>query len=123
MIPVLTAADVKRQDAEAAARGIVVDTLMRAAGTAVAHAAIDLLGGAYGARVVVVCGKGNNGGDGLVAARALARRGSHVTVCLAAGEPQDGPAARALRAYDARLVPVDRLDDVLASADLGVDAL
>jgi len=63
MIPVLTAADVKRQDAAASERGVAVDTLMHAAGTAVAHAAIDLLGGAYGARVVVACGKGNNGGD------------------------------------------------------------
>ena len=41
---------------------------MHRAGTAVAHAALRLLGGAYGRRVVVVAGKGSNGADGRVAA-------------------------------------------------------
>ncbi len=50
------------------------------AGTAVAVAALDLLGGAYGRRVVVIAGKGNNGADGRVAAALLARRGARVTV-------------------------------------------
>lgn len=41
-----------------------------------------MAGGAYGRRAVVVCGKGNNGGDGLVAARYLERWGMGVTVVL-----------------------------------------
>jgi NAD(P)H-hydrate epimerase len=123
MIPVLTAADVKSQDEAASERGIAVDALMRAAGTAVAHAAIELLGGAYGARIVVVCGKGNNGGDGLVAARALARRGARVTASLPLGPANEGAAARALAAYGGDVVALDALPNVLAGADLAIDAI
>jgi NAD(P)H-hydrate epimerase len=43
------------------------------------------MGGGYGRRVVLVCGRGNNGADGRVAARLLARRGTRVRV-VAPGE-------------------------------------
>lgn len=46
--------------------------LMERAGEAVARAARDMLTAAGGRRVAILCGKGNNGGDGLVAARRLA---------------------------------------------------
>src|SRR4051812_36155285 len=52
--------------------------LIERAGTAVARVALEELGGAYGRRVVVVCGKGNNGNDGRVAARLLRTRGVRV---------------------------------------------
>ena len=39
-------------------------------------------------RLLVVCGKGNNGGDGFVIARAAAKDGWSVTVLLAEGEPK-----------------------------------
>jgi NAD(P)H-hydrate epimerase len=55
---------------------------MEAAGREVADAALRLVGGAYGRRAVVVCGKGNNGGDGLVAARYLERAGVRTTALL-----------------------------------------
>src|SRR5579875_3595832 len=48
------------------------DQLVRRAGWAVAAEALSMLGGAYGRRVVVVAGKGNNGNDGRVAAAVLA---------------------------------------------------
>ena len=51
----------------------------------------DLLGGAYGRRVVVIAGKGNNGADGRVAAGLLARRGARVT----RGRPRRGRAPSA----------------------------
>jgi hydroxyethylthiazole kinase-like uncharacterized protein yjeF len=76
--------------ADAAALSTVShETLVGRAGTAVGVAALRLLGGAYGRRVIVVVGKGSNGADGLVAAALLARRGVRVTVIAAA----DGPAA------------------------------
>jgi len=63
------------------------ETLVTRAGTAVAHAALRMLGGAYGRRVVVVVGKGSNGADGRVAASVLSRRGARVRVIEAADAP------------------------------------
>jgi NAD(P)H-hydrate epimerase len=67
------------------------ETLVGRAGTAVAHEALALLGGAYGRRVVVVAGKGSNGADGRVAAAVLARRGARVRVLDAAVAPAQLP--------------------------------
>ena len=61
--------------------------LVERAGTAVATWALRLLGGAYGRRVVVVAGKGNNGADGRVAAARLRERGARVVVIEAAEAP------------------------------------
>ena len=60
-------------------RKIASLTLMEAAGAAVAEAAEEV---AAGASASVVCGKGNNGGDGLVAARHLAAAGFDVETLL-----------------------------------------
>ena len=54
--------------------------LMDRAAFACAVTALRMLGGGYGTRVVVVAGKGNNGGDGVVCAEHLRRRGAAVTV-------------------------------------------
>ena len=56
-----------------------VEFSMERAGLAVALAAVAM-GAAYGRRVVVLAGPGNNGGDGYVAARYLRRRGVAVEV-------------------------------------------
>src|SRR3978361_2008636 len=57
--------------------------LMERAGQAVAQAAVRLIGEHLPrARVAVLCGPGNNGGDGFVAARHLAQRGLEVTIGL-----------------------------------------
>jgi ADP-dependent NAD(P)H-hydrate dehydratase / NAD(P)H-hydrate epimerase len=61
-----------------AASPIGLEVLIERAGAAVARVALEQLGGAYGRRVVVVCGKGNNGADGRVAARQLRARGVRV---------------------------------------------
>jgi ADP-dependent NAD(P)H-hydrate dehydratase / NAD(P)H-hydrate epimerase len=73
---VLTATEYRRVD-----QGYQGDlaTAMERAGHAVALAAARH-GAGYGARVVVLAGPGNNGGDGYVAARHLKQRGAHVTV-------------------------------------------
>ena len=119
MKPVLTPAQAVELDRAAQARGIPAEVLMERAGRGVAQAAVDLVGGTYGRRAVVVCGKGNNGGDGLVAARHLARWGMGVAVVMIE-VPEDlrEPAAtnlERLRAEtSARILTADRLPHELA---------
>ena len=72
MIPIVTPEEMGAIDRGRARAGRGAD---RAGRAAVARAALDMLGGAYGRRVVVVAGKGNNGNDGRDAARRLRRRG------------------------------------------------
>ncbi len=77
-----------RADEAAVSSGTPVEVLMERAGRALARAAIRVAGGRYGRRVLVLCGKGNNGGDGLVSARVLAGEGLSVrTVRLFEGDP------------------------------------
>ncbi|HEY4402572.1 MAG TPA: NAD(P)H-hydrate epimerase, partial [Acidimicrobiia bacterium] len=80
MRPVLTPAEMGEADRRTIAAGTPVDVLMERAGRAVAWTVRREMGGTYGRRVVVVCGKGNNGGDGQVAARALREWGVRVDV-------------------------------------------
>lgn len=92
MEPVVTVAEMRAVDEEAARRGQVEDLVARA-GRAVAGCALSMLGGAYGRRVLVLAGPGNNGADGRVAADVLARRGARVTVeapTRAGGDPGRG---------------------------------
>lgn len=84
MIPVVTPDEMAAIDAAASEP---VEDLIDRAGAAVARIAIDMLGGTYGKRVVVVAGKGNNGRDGLVAAERLRRRGVSVSIIDAALAP------------------------------------
>ena len=88
MRSVFTAEEMRRLDRHAIAElGIPGATLMENAGRGAAEsiiAALPELGAPRrGARVVVVCGKGGNGGDGFVVARWLKRRGALPSVLLA----------------------------------------
>src|SRR5438046_8577381 len=124
MKPVLTPQQAVDLDRATQARGTDAEVLMERAGRGVARAAVDLIGGVYGRRAVVVCGKGNNGGDGLVAARHLARWGMRVAVSMC--EPTEDvpePAATNLRRLELesevrpRPLSVATLEHELARAD------
>jgi ADP-dependent NAD(P)H-hydrate dehydratase / NAD(P)H-hydrate epimerase len=80
VLPVVTPDEMAAADAAVIAGGVSEATLVERAGGAVARAGRRLLSGTYGRRVVVVAGKGNNGADGLVAARLLAGWGARVDV-------------------------------------------
>jgi NAD(P)H-hydrate epimerase len=93
--------------------------LMEQAGRAVADVAA-LMCGPRG-RIVVLCGPGNNGGDGFVAAADLARRGFEVEVALlGARAALRGDAATAAALWTATL---HAAPSRLQSADLVIDAL
>src|SRR6185503_9512058 len=84
MRPVVTAAEMRTLDrATIEEVGLSAAILMETAGRAVADAALRMLGAERG-HVAVVCGPGNNGGDGFVAARVLRDRGVDAVVYLAA---------------------------------------
>jgi hydroxyethylthiazole kinase-like uncharacterized protein yjeF len=107
--------------------------LMENAGRAVADAATALLQDCAGKKIVVLAGKGNNGGDGLGAARWLQNRRALVTVVLScAREDLSGSAADELQFYLAgggelqdklTAAQMPLLQETLAGADLIIDAL
>jgi NAD(P)H-hydrate epimerase len=80
MEPVLTPEQMRAADTAAIAAGVPEAELMDRAAFACSIVALRMVGGAYGKRVVVVAGKGNNGGDGVICARHLAARGVQATV-------------------------------------------
>jgi ADP-dependent NAD(P)H-hydrate dehydratase / NAD(P)H-hydrate epimerase len=88
VIPIVTPEEMAGVDRQAPEP---VDVLIDRAGAAVARAALELLGGAYGQRVVIVAGRGNNGNDGRAAAVRLRARGVRVSV-LQAGDLGPGAA-------------------------------
>lgn len=111
--------------------GIPSLLLMENAGRAVAGRVAELLYDGRGRRVVVLCGKGNNGGDGFVIARHLHTRGYDVC-CLLAGEPDSllGDARTNLDLAQKFGVPLqsfsagtEALTAQLQGADLVIDAL
>jgi ADP-dependent NAD(P)H-hydrate dehydratase / NAD(P)H-hydrate epimerase len=119
MKPVITPAESSRLDKISKEP---VETLMERAGFAVATAAADM-GVGYGDRVTVLTGQGNNGGDGYVAAKYLARRGARVSVQSLGFPKGEFSAARkaATAAVDAGVV-VDSMGDPV-DTDLVIDAV
>ncbi len=129
MLPILSPEEAAALDRASAGRGVAVDALMERAGFEVARAAIAFSGGRYGRRAVVICGKGNNGGDGLVAARHLSAAGMAVTVLLTAAASDVRGPARAnlgrLGSTDVRVLGASSaaLTRELPRADVCVDAV
>ncbi len=99
---ILTAEEMGAADRLTAEKfGVSVQTLMEAAGRSVATFCLRQYAGV--AQVGVLCGKGNNGGDGLVAARVLAQAGLRVYVVLLGRKDEvKGEAAVSLRAASGR---------------------
>jgi hydroxyethylthiazole kinase-like uncharacterized protein yjeF len=117
---ILTPDDMGRIDHDAAASGLSSYGLMERAGQAVAAAALRRFPAAL--RFAVLCGPGNNGGDGYVAARALQEAGATIAV-YAFGDPAalKGDAADAFHCFDG---PVLALTDYAPRAgDVVIDAL
>ncbi|HEX5479633.1 MAG TPA: NAD(P)H-hydrate dehydratase [Dehalococcoidia bacterium] len=109
--------------------GTSLDELMQAAGLAVAQEAWLSLGVVAGRRILVLVGPGNNGGDGLVAARHLAEWEGDVVVYMLAARDESDSNLRAVRDLG---VPVyvagddegyRALDEAIGRAEMIIDAL
>lgn len=98
--------------------------LMQQAASGLAHAVADFLGRVYGARVVLVVGSGNNGGDALFAGAFLARRGAQVEAVLLDPARAHEAGRRALRrAGGLEVTPEDlRGADVVVDGIVGIGA-
>jgi hydroxyethylthiazole kinase-like uncharacterized protein yjeF len=116
----LSPAEMAQADGLAVTHGVASLALMEAAGQAVADAARRLV--PPGARVGVLCGPGNNGGDGFAAARLLKRASYDVRLFLL-GEKSalKGDAAEMARRFDGPVRPLDPMQ--LESLHLIIDAL
>jgi hydroxyethylthiazole kinase-like uncharacterized protein yjeF len=79
--PIVTAAEMRSAEAAMVSAGVSVDQLMARAGRAIADAVLRFGGGRD---TMILCGPGNNGGDGYVAARLLAESGVDVRVAASA---------------------------------------
>src|SRR5688572_15933742 len=132
MIPLLSRDAVRGLDRDAAERlGVPGLVLMENAGRGAFDAIVARFADAL-AKVVIVTGPGQNGGDGFVVARHLQEAG-HTPIVLLVGEPSalSGDAAHNHRVLSALELPcqtlsagaLEPLDAALAGATLIVDAL
>lgn len=99
--------------------GVPGIVLMENAGRGAAHLILGLLRGPSGGRVAIVCGPGNNGGDGFVIARHLANAGIGVELLLAADPARlAGDAATNYHIVERMRLPIHPL---LTDADLAAN--
>jgi len=96
--------------------------LMQRAAAGLAHRCAQVLDGVYGARVVLLVGAGNNGGDALYAGSGLARRGAMVQALLLNPEHAHAGGLAALLAAGGKVRDASAPDPV-AGADLVLDGI
>jgi len=127
---ILTAEEMDAADKKSVEMGVPVWTLMQNAGSAVAGFALRQFPG--DGLVVAVCGKGNNGGDGMVAAVKMSEAGRKVRVALLGrGDELKDAAERAFSLAKITQPPIDvreiadeaALAEVLEGAELILDAV
>jgi ADP-dependent NAD(P)H-hydrate dehydratase / NAD(P)H-hydrate epimerase len=124
----ITAADVGRLDAAAAALGIDTERLMEHAGWQVARCATELC--EPSSVIAIVAGSGNNGGDGVVAGRLLASWSYQVSIVVFAQPGKLAPAfsqrlnaAASCGATSEITRQVDAVAGLLDTCELAIDAL
>jgi len=122
----VTVSEMQRLEREC---GVPVEQLMENAGLAVAQEAWLTLGEIAERRILVLAGPGNNGGDGLVAARHLKDWGADVIVYLLKARPDDDAVFRqaveraVVTIVDGEADAAKRLADAMGGAELVIDAL
>lgn len=126
---IVTSGQMKEMESVSNSLGVTYYDMMVAAGVGVADY-IDRTVGAAGRNCLVFCGKGNNGGDGIVAARRLKQLGGAVAVIMTDGDLRSDEAKAMYAAALAENVPIGRWQgqeekvEVLCSkADIIIDAI
>jgi ADP-dependent NAD(P)H-hydrate dehydratase / NAD(P)H-hydrate epimerase len=129
MSKILTVEEMRSVEKQADAAGYSYAHMMEQAGQSVARWIERVSGSVHGTRAVVMCGVGNNGGDGLVTAYRLSQAGAQVRVFLLKARPAgDENASRLAKAGVEMLVLREEpaykdLERALRAADLVIDAL
>ena len=122
---IVTAAQMRAIESASERSGVSPDYLMERAGLAVAQGVRSLVGAA-GVRIAVLVGPGNNGADGLVAARHLRRWGAEVTCFILGGRPEEDPKLNLAIEYGVGLIyeaSPDMMDQMIARSALVIDAI
>ena len=126
---VVTAAEMRAIEDHSEEAGVSTDTLMENAGLAVARIARRMIGPLDGVPVLVLVGSGNNGADGLVAARHIRRWGASVTAYICRERATPDPKMEDALDSGVEVIAVSDdpglscLKDLLDSAHLVIDAM
>lgn len=126
---VVTVDEMKELERRAAQIGLPSSVLMENAGLATAQKVKEWLGNTTLQKMLILIGPGNNGGDGLVAARHLHDWGATVHVCLCAKRGDNDPNYRIVRERGIPCILASKgqgllkLDSMLSSSDVVIDAL
>lgn len=126
----VTAEQMREIEQRSVDAGVSLDSLMENAGLAVANEVAARIDRVFGSFVTVLVGPGNNGSDGLVAARHLALRGSKVTVFALTRRPEQDEKRELAEAAGVKFVPhsehgfdAARIREAAANSDIVVDAV
>ena len=126
---ILTTDQMRQVEQDCAEAGLPASVLMENAGKAVAEEVKRILGNVSQQRVLVMVGPGDNGGDGLVAARHLHDWGFDVSVCLLSERPSNDSSLERVRERDIEVIDaaggegLDRFGESLPSAGAVIDAI
>jgi hydroxyethylthiazole kinase-like uncharacterized protein yjeF len=128
-VKILTRAQMHLLEENCARIGLTTDILMENAGKAVAEEVRRILGNIKRQHILFLIGPGNNGGDGLVAARHLHDWGAKVSVYLLGERGESDQKLKSVRERGINCVDLaedgdmKRLDELLASANAVIDAI
>ena len=121
---ILNASRMRQADLECIQSGISADTLMENAGKQVALEVRKIPGEVFNKNIIVLAGPGNNGGDGLVAARYLDGWEAKVHLFLPGERSENDPNLKLVN--QSRILvykSIDQLGNLLRDADIVIDAL
>ena len=125
---IVTSDEMRRIEQECGGTGLPTDVLMENAGKAVAEEVRAILKDIVRPRIIILIGPGNNGGDGLVAARHLHDRGAEVNLFLF-GQRDNDANLRQVQQRGIACISAEegnvlfKLDSQLLAADCVIDSL